>query len=123
MSTQRLLSRFTLLPFIGATTYAAAVYKQVSAVPSYNVLVEDSIPPAFRNSKSVRELVNPRNFTATGDAYSTTLEISSRHTDVSDETLLAWYLKGFFESRVFAVERLLLKTFRPTTGITKFSGK
>ena len=120
MSTTRFISKFALIPLVGVVTYAAAVHSQVSGVPSSNILFKGSTPAAFRNSKTL-QLVNPRQLKANGDTYSTEIEIPDGSRDVSDEVLLAWYLKGFFGSRVFAPERLVLRAFRPT-GFTGFSG-
>lgn len=121
MTTFRILGRLAVVTAIGASIYAIAVHQQISAVPSNTVSFKDSIPKTFHDSKTLRDLVNPRHFAATGDAYSTTFLIPAHHEDASDERLLAWYLKGFFESRVFAPERSLLQTLRPQS-ITKFSG-
>jgi hypothetical protein len=120
MSTMRPLSRFALIPLVGGVAYTTAVYREISGVPASTVSSEDFVPSSLRNSKTVR-IVNPQQLTATGDAYSTRIDIPNRHKDVTDEILLASYLNGFFGSWVFAPERFLLTAFRPRS-LTKFSG-
>lgn len=44
-----------------------------------------------------------------GDCRSITIEIPPQHQDVSDEVLLAKFVKGFFGGAVLSIERTVLQ--------------
>ncbi|KAK5992293.1 hypothetical protein PT974_05694 [Cladobotryum mycophilum] len=88
--------------------YAASVYSRISPVPKKNITTVYDVPDSFKNSRTVREFVNPRGYNCVGESLVLTLDIPAHRRDVSDEVLLAQFVKGFFGGRVFAPEAAFL---------------
>lgn len=79
------------------------------------------VSDAFTCSKAVHELANPRQHQATTDTRSITIDIPPHHRQVSDQVLLASFVKGFFGGLVFGPERVALQTLGPK--LVNYPGK
>lgn len=106
------LSIFAATAAAGTYT-AAATYRSLRVADPTHITAADSISDSFRNSATVQQVVNPRNHMAIADSRYMTVELPLRHCDVSDEVLLAQFVKGFFGGWVFAPEAAVLKRVRP----------
>ncbi|KAF2465867.1 uncharacterized protein BDR25DRAFT_204293, partial [Lindgomyces ingoldianus] len=73
-------------------------------------------PPSFSSSASIRKTTNPNSCVALTDTRSITLTVPSR---LSDEVILARFMKGYFGGWVFTPERSVLRVWRPD--IVRFS--
>lgn len=107
---------------VTATTgiYAALVYRRISTADASRITSQDHVADSFQQSRTIRQLVNPRGHAAWGDSRSITLTIP-RGRRVSDEVMLAQFVKGFFGGRVFAPEKTGLAIFKQSVG--PFDGK
>lgn len=76
--------------------------------PTRKAIIQTKLNPprSTTDSCAVRKIVNPHNFPSKGDSRATTIKVPN---DVTDEQLLAWFLKGFFGSRLFTLEALGLR--------------
>jgi hypothetical protein len=92
---------------IATTVYLAAIYNEVSPVPSKSISVSHTPPASMRTSDTARTVVNPRGFASAGDARWATISVPK---SVPNEQLLAMFLKGFFGSYIFAPEAAVLNT-------------
>ncbi|KAJ6440117.1 low temperature requirement protein A [Purpureocillium lavendulum] len=113
-----------------AGVYAALIYRRVSATPLRTITSADTVSETFAKSATIRELVNPRGHFAWCDSRSVTLELPRRESreekdgaacdeGVSDQALLASFVKGFFGGRVFALERIGLGVLQLQPGAFK----
>lgn len=75
---------------------------------------------SFSESKTIRQIVNPRNAPETADSYFRTITLKKGQAGISNEALLANLLHGFFTSRAFAPEAVALRLLRLDLG--EFSG-
>ncbi|POR39760.1 Uncharacterized protein TPAR_00037 [Tolypocladium paradoxum] len=113
--TGRIALGSALLVTATAGIYTALVYRRISAADGRRITSQDQVADSFQGSATIRQLVNPRGHAAWGDSRSITLTIP-RGQGVSDEAILAQFVKGFFGGRVFAPERVGLGLFRPSVG-------
>jgi hypothetical protein len=67
----------------------------------------NTLSPTCASSHSLRKIVNPRNHIAVGDSRSIRLSTQGIG-KISDEEILARFLKGFFGGWVFTPERYLI---------------
>lgn len=71
------------------------------------------IPLSFRNSKALRNIVNPRDHPyEVCDTRSTVITIPTLYRDITDEVLLAHFVRGFFGGYVLAPEKIILNQIR-----------
>ena len=119
------LRRIATISGLAATTlggaYAASVYNRISIIKKKDITTIHDISDSFKNSKAVREFVNPREYNYSGESLIFTLDIPAHHRDVSDEVLLANFAKGFFGGKVFAPEAAFLTKIGMDVG--EFSSK
>ncbi|KAI1071186.1 hypothetical protein LB507_009553 [Fusarium sp. FIESC RH6] len=99
--------------FVAAVTaggvYSFTVSQRVSLVDKNLITRSIDIPETFKNSRSAGEIVNARKHVYHSDWRWITLDIPAEHHDVSDEVLLAKFVKGFFGGTVLRPERLVLQ--------------
>ena len=93
---------------VAVGVYGVAVYRRVSTVDSSQITYRDTASDSFANSRTIREIVNPRHHKIRGDSRIITLDIPPKHQEISDEVLLAQFTKAFFCGRVFAIEKFFL---------------
>ncbi|KAF4468020.1 hypothetical protein FALBO_5114 [Fusarium albosuccineum] len=91
--------------------YGFMVQRRVALVDRAQITRFDTIPESFEKSRSVSEIVNARGHTRKADSRFISLDIPSQHCHVSDEVLLAKFVRGYFGGTVIAPERMTLQTF------------
>lgn len=104
------------------TTMACLTVAAIGVTPAQYRLVhaKDGVCKSFSESKTIRQIVNPRNAPRTADSYFRTITLSKDQAKISNKALLANFLRGFFSSRVFAPEAFALRLLRLDLG--EFSG-
>lgn len=108
---------FTLLtaPTL-ALTWVTAVANEAEVFQNRHIRFKNNVPTNFSESKTIRQLVNPRNFSRTADSYSQTIDLPVYSADIPSEALLACFLRGFFGSWTFMPEAIALRTIQPNLG-------
>lgn len=91
-------------------TYGFMVYNRTRATDSTRIQRFEKIPDAFQQSSTISKIVNAKNHPAKGDSRFITVDVPPQHKDVSDELLLAQFVKGFFGGVVISPERMTLQT-------------
>jgi hypothetical protein len=91
-------------------TYGFMVQRRVKLVDRGQITRFETIPESFEKSKSVSEIVNAGNHARVSDSRFIALDIPSQHHNVSDEALLAKFVKGYFGGAVIGPERRTLQT-------------
>ncbi|QRD02603.1 hypothetical protein JI435_113590 [Parastagonospora nodorum SN15] len=102
-------------PLIAASTAAALaalgiyhlvnIYNATCNAPIHQIISSYSIPDSFAESKWVK-IANPDDHVTINDTRHITIRVSKT---ISDEEILARFVKGFFGGHVLAIERGLLK--------------
>jgi hypothetical protein len=102
-------------PLIAASTAAALaalgiyhlvnVYNATCNAPIHQIISSYSIPDSFAQSKGVK-IANPDDHVTINDTRHITIRVPKT---ISDEEILARFVKGFFGGHVLAIERGLLK--------------
>jgi hypothetical protein len=90
--------------------YAACVAQRIISVDSSRITRARSTTAEFHESAAIRQLANPRQHQSVSDTRSATIDIPSRHQDISDQELLARSIKAFYAGLVLGPERAVLKT-------------
>ncbi|RGP79203.1 hypothetical protein FLONG3_2639 [Fusarium longipes] len=90
--------------------YSFTVLKSVSIVDRNLITRSEDIPETFISSKSAGEILNAKKHVYHSDWRFMTLDIPAEHHDISDQVLLAKFVKGFFGGAVLRPERLILQT-------------
>jgi hypothetical protein len=93
------------------------VQNAISAVPTNQITGHDRIPDALVKSTAVK-ITNPHNHASIQDTRFLTLRVAK---SLSDEEILARFVKGFFGGYVFGPERNILRATR--IEITHFESK
>lgn len=109
------------MPTLLASKHVWDVYARVSPTPRRSITTVDSVPESLQTSDTVKHVVNPRGHVASSDSLYMDLELPEKARNLSDEALLAAFVRGFFGGRVFAAERGLLNLFRPDAAMANFS--
>ncbi|TEA17576.1 hypothetical protein C8034_v012256 [Colletotrichum sidae] len=116
MNTFSIFSRKGLLvalvgtPSVLAAYHAWTVYSKIKRVDQHHS--SDSISESFQQSRTLTELVNPRGHVSAADAWHTDLNLPASTRRVTDEALLAAFVRGFFGGTVLALERSALRLAR-----------
>lgn len=97
------------IPLAVTIHHVITSYQHIAVIPRKSISEFDDIPSSLRTSRTAREHVNPGSHVALEDSRYTDIILLE---DVTDEAVLAQYVRGFFGGRVFAPERGLLRTFR-----------
>ncbi|KAF4341270.1 hypothetical protein FBEOM_4743 [Fusarium beomiforme] len=90
--------------------YGYSIQKRVSIVDKDLITRFRTVPEKFQKSRSVSEVVNAKQHIYDSDSRFITLDIPAQHRDVSDEVLLAKFVKGYFGGAVIRPERVALST-------------
>ncbi|PKS05138.1 hypothetical protein jhhlp_008505 [Lomentospora prolificans] len=98
--------------FTMGSIYAYLIHQRIKDIDSKRIVVRETIPEHFKQSWSVKDVTNPRLHPSRADSRFITLEIPDQYRGVSDEALLARFVRGFFGGLVIAPERLVLQTVR-----------
>ncbi|KAF2659469.1 hypothetical protein K491DRAFT_591039 [Lophiostoma macrostomum CBS 122681] len=88
------------------SSYFLFTWNQISTIPRSQISVSRSTPETFRTSRSNASIINPNAYPANNSSRSITLRVER---DLSDEVLLARFVKGFFGGYVFAPESIVLR--------------
>lgn len=111
------------LPTLLASKHVWDVYASVSPTPRRSITTVDGVPESLETSDTVKNVVNPRGHVTSSDSLYTDLNLPEKARNLSDEALLAAFVRGFFGGKVFAAERGLLNLFRVDAARANFSGK
>lgn len=111
------------LPALLLGKHAWDVYVKTSPTPRRQITTVDGAPDSLHASTTVRNLVNPRGHVSTADGLFIDVDIPEKAQKLSDEALLAAFVRGFFGGKVFAMERGLLGLFRAEFANAKFTGE
>ncbi|KAF1936284.1 hypothetical protein EJ02DRAFT_359508 [Clathrospora elynae] len=90
------------------SVYMLRIQCSCSKVPSKRIFSSTDVPASFKQSKAA-SIVNPKSHTPVSDTRHITLELPKQ---LSDEEILALFLKGFFGGWVFRPERSVLRTLK-----------
>jgi hypothetical protein len=101
--------------------YSFTVSRRVSLVDKNLITRSGDIPETFITSKSAGEILNAKKHVYHSDWRFITLDIPAELHDVSDQVLLAKFVKGFFGGAVLRPERLILQTVG--LDLVRFSSK
>lgn len=107
--TQKILATSVVAAVTAGGVYSFTVYRRVSLVDKNLITRSGDISETFKNSKSTSEIVNARKHMYHSDWRFMTLDIPAEHQDVTDEVLLAKFVKGFFGGAVIRPERWALQ--------------
>jgi hypothetical protein len=88
-----------------ASIYTARCYSQISTISTRQISSSDQVPLEFKNSKAA-EITNPNKHIAINDSRRITIKLPG---PLSDEEILARYVKGFFGGWWFGPERAALR--------------
>ena len=113
----RILTFSTAVALAASSTYLFHLQNQISPVPTHQISSGRYIPDTLKQSKSAL-IVNPNGHIPIQDTRSITIELPK---SVSDEQILARFVKGFFGGYILGPERSLLKAARKE--ITHFDRK
>lgn len=102
-------------------TYGFLVHQRVKAVDRKRITILNTAPDAFRQSRSIKEIVNIKGHRDLGDSRHITVEIPAHLQNEPDEALLARFVKGYFGGIVIGPERLTLQTLG--LNLVKFTSK
>lgn len=95
-----------------SATYAYTVHTAVRQTDPQRMTRYQGVPESLRNSKSVQEIIDPRNGSIVFDTRSIDVPIPAHRRDISDQELLARFTKGFFCGAVLRPERTVLRNLR-----------
>ncbi|RGP62370.1 hypothetical protein FSPOR_9416 [Fusarium sporotrichioides] len=114
MALRSLSQKILATSFVAAVTaggiYSFTVSRRVSPVDKNLITRSQDIPESFISSKSAGEILNAKKHVYHSDWRFITLDIPAEHENVSDQVLLAKFVKGFFGGAVLRPERLILQT-------------
>lgn len=116
-----ILGAVVAVPTLLVAKHILLVFSKISPAGRNEIIETDSIPDSLQQSRTHRDVVNPREHIALYDTRYMDIQLPAVAKGPSDEALLAAFLRGFFGGRVFAPERALLRFFRPD--IVNFSGR
>ena len=116
MAAKRILwgtgTAISCIAIFGSITYIRPMVRSVRRASNLSIKDVYDGPDSFHDLQRVRELVNPRVHPESHDAHSVTLELPAS-AELSDELLLARFVKGFFGGWVFSPEGKVLAFFKP----------
>lgn len=110
----RIIATGLLAAATAGGAYAFNVRSRIEGANAGPITCRGGISDAFKFSKTVHELANPRRHQSAADSYSITLDIPPQHRQVSDQVLLARFVRGFFGGYVLGPERVALQTLGRT---------
>ncbi|UZP35546.1 hypothetical protein NXS19_003362 [Fusarium pseudograminearum] len=114
MAFRSLSQKIIATSFVAAVTaggvYSFTVSRRVSLVDKNLITRSENIPESFISSKSAGEILNAKKHVYHSDWRFITLDIPPEYEEVSDQVLLAKFVKGFFGGAVLRPERLILQT-------------
>ncbi|KAH7312214.1 hypothetical protein B0I35DRAFT_436384 [Stachybotrys elegans] len=96
------------IPALLVTKHALQTYLKLAQAPRRRIIEIDSIPDSLKDSVTRKTLANPRGHVSISDSRFMDIHGIGNAQSLSDETLLAAFVGGFFCGRVFAPERVLL---------------
>lgn len=98
-----------IAPATAVGLYAFIINRRIASVKRSLITSSESIPDSFSSSHSVRAVVNPNHHVSLKDTRGLTITLSDQNASLSDEQVLARFLKGFFGGYVFAPEAFILQ--------------
>lgn len=112
--TRKILATSLVAVVTAGGVYGYSIQKRVSKVDRNLITRFNTVPEKFQKSRSVSEIVNAKQHIYDSDSRYITLDIPPQHRDVSDEVLLAKFVKGYFGGAVIRPERVALSTLGMT---------
>ncbi|EXM22506.1 hypothetical protein RAB80_003286 [Fusarium oxysporum f. sp. vasinfectum] len=112
--TRKILATSLVAVVTAGGVYGYSIQKRVSKVDRNLITRFNTVPEKFQKSRSVSEVVNAKQHIYDSDSRYITLDIPPQHRDVSDEVLLAKFVKGYFGGAVIRPERVALSTLGMT---------
>ena len=91
--------------------YGLEVVRRNRSTPSDQITHSDTISESYQQSRTIRELVNPRQHTAITDSHRYHLHLPPQARNISDEALLARVVRGYFGGLMFGPERCALRAY------------
>ncbi|KAF4983367.1 hypothetical protein FZEAL_1219 [Fusarium zealandicum] len=114
MAIQSMSGKILATSLVAAVTaggaYAFMVQRRISLADRSQIIHTETIPESFAKSRSVSEIANAGKHISMADSISIPIQVPPQHRDVSDEVLLANFVKGFFGGAVLGPERTALRT-------------
>ncbi|CEI66625.1 hypothetical protein FVEN_g10177 [Fusarium venenatum] len=114
MALRSLSQKILATSFAAAVTaggvYSFTVSNRVSLVDKNLVTRSQDIPESFITSNSAGQMLNAKKHVYHSDWRFITLDIPTEYENVSDQVLLAKFVKGFFAGAVIRPERVALQT-------------
>ncbi|KAF5643666.1 uncharacterized protein FTJAE_3083 [Fusarium tjaetaba] len=112
--TRKILATSLVAVVTAGGVYGYSIQKSVSRVDRNLITRFKTVPEKFQKSRSVSEVVNEKQHMYDSDSRYITLDVPPEHRDVSDEVLLAKFVKGYFGGAVIRPERVALSTLGMT---------
>ncbi|KAF1997727.1 hypothetical protein P154DRAFT_440581 [Amniculicola lignicola CBS 123094] len=105
----RILKISATAAFSTTAIYSALAWRHISSLDSRNISASNSIPESFRTSRSVKTITNPKNHRSVEDTRSIIVQVPQ---GLTDEAILAQFVKGFFGGYSFTPESIVLNIIR-----------
>jgi len=100
---------FLSIGAIATGSYAYYVYQSLTPTSLLHITTSRTIPRSLEDSATNKNIVNPDNHVHLDDSREVRLFLDRA---LSDEQILARFVKGFFGGWVFAPERVILRTMQ-----------
>ncbi|GME43725.1 hypothetical protein NCS57_00863800 [Neofusicoccum parvum] len=110
----KILSTTLYVSATGALAYTFITHRRISSISKTDIRAPDDNSKRFKSSHSVTSIVNPHGHPAIPSSRSISLSAFPIAKDLSDEQILARFVKGFFGGWVIGPERTILRLFRPS---------
>ncbi|KAL0937283.1 uncharacterized protein CTRU02_207014 [Colletotrichum truncatum] len=88
------------------------IYEKTRIVDWQRITSKDDASATFRQSITIKNLVNPRDHISTSDLRYADLKLPRAAQGLNDDYLLAAFIRGFFGGKVFMPERVVLQVVR-----------
>ena len=111
----RLVTASTVVAVAASSAFIFQTLRQINSLPPDRITVSYDLSSSFQQSKAV-SIVNPHQYPSSDDSRYTTISVPN---SLSDEEIMARFVKGFFGGYVFTPERTALRLLGKT--ITKFN--
>ncbi|KAF3807373.1 hypothetical protein GCG54_00008830 [Colletotrichum gloeosporioides] len=108
ISARSMVGIVAAVPAVFALKHAWEVYGQTRVVDRSRIVSKGDISDAYRQSSTIKDIVNPRDHVSTSDSRYVDLTLPKNAREVTDERILAAFTHGFFGGKVFAPERIVL---------------
>lgn len=97
------------------------VYTHIQPAEKRLIFASGDISDKLRQSHTIKSLVNPRGHVSVGNTQFMDLHVPGAAGNVTDEILLAAFVRGFFAGKVLSIERWVLQIVR--LNLVSYDGK